>query len=267
MGGRAWRGADAGSRGAVVRSRQRDCGLSRRGVTRRFSVLAFALAVSCALLGGCTSTGEVGPSSAAAASRSPSAPLPSVASSTPALPTAPGASQQVGPSVDPSATGVAEPLPNPVRTVAKVRRPGYSGQPTVPVPTVGFPTAAAYPDGVRLVVSRATKGIEHGHGPGVHDGREYVRFELRLTNGTSTRLDLNQVVVTTFYGPTRQLAPPVYTEGTDARDFTGTVAPGDSADGVYVFAVPSTELRDVTMVVDFDGPHASAVYHGAVKVS
>jgi hypothetical protein len=158
-------------------------------------------------------------------------------------------------------------LPNPAGTITKVRRPGYSGRPTVPVATVGFTAPATYPDGVRLVVSRATKGIEQGHGPGVHDGREYVRFEIRLTNGTSTRLELNQVVVTTFYGQSRQLAPPVYTEGTGARDFAGTVAAGGSADAVYAFAVPSTELRDVTMVVDFDGTHASAVYRGAVKLS
>jgi hypothetical protein len=238
-----------------------------RGLSRRFSTLTIVLTVVCALFSGCTSTGDVRSSSDVAAPVTSSAPVPSVTNAMPAPPTSPGASQQASPAAGPSVTDVAAPLPNPVQTVAKVRRPGYSGPPTVPVPTVRFPTPAAYPDGVRLVVSRAAKGIEQGHGPGVHDGREYVRFEIRLTNGTSTRLDLNQVVVTTFYGPTRQLAPPVYTEGTGARDFSGTVAPGASTDAVYAFAVPTSELKDVTMVVDFDGPHVSAVYHGAVKLS
>jgi hypothetical protein len=151
--------------------------------------------------------------------------------------------------------------------VAKVKRSGVSGSPTVSAPPVAFSSAVVYPDGVRLAITKATKGIEQGHGPGVFAGREYVLFTLQLTNGTSAAINLNQVVVTTFYGTSRQLAAPVYTEGSGATDFSGTVRPGARTTASYAFAVPVKSLSDVTMVVDFDGVHTSATYRGAVKAS
>ena len=39
-----------------------------------------------------------------------------------------------------------------------------------------------------------------------------VRFTVKLTNGSTKAVNLNQVVVTTTYGSTKQLAAPVYTE-------------------------------------------------------
>ena len=118
-----------------------------------------------------------------------------------------------------------------------------------------------------LEIVKAEKGVEAGHGPGVMAGRAYVRFQLRLTNGSSKAINLNEVVVTTFYSAKRQLAAPVYTESAKTFDFSGTVAAGKSATAYYAFAVPTTDLGRVTMVVDLDGLHTSATYTGAVVAS
>lgn len=168
---------------------------------------------------------------------------------------------------DPPTGTVAPPLPNPVTTVRKVARAGQPNKPVVTATAAPFGSPAVYPDGVQLRIVKATKALEKGHGPGVMGGRGYVRFELELRNGTAAAINLNQVVLTTYYGATKQLAAPVYTEGTATRDFGGTVAPGASTTASYAFAVPGGSLSNVTMVVDFDGMHSSAVYRGAVKTS
>ena len=95
-------------------------------------------------------------------------------------------------------------------------------------------------------------------------GREYVRFTVKLTNSSAKPINLNQVVVTTTYGASSQLAAPVYTEGAGTYDFSGSVKPGASTTAIYAFAVPTKQLGRVTMVVDFDGLHTSATYRGAV---
>ena len=151
--------------------------------------------------------------------------------------------------------------------MAKVKRGGSPGVPTVSAPPVGFSSVVAYPDAIQLRIAKATKAIEQGHGPGVFAGREYVLFNLRLTNGASSPIHLGQVVVTSFYGKSRQLAAPVYTQGAGASDFSGVVKPGASATASYAFAVPVNALSDVTMVVDFDGVHTSATFRGPVKAS
>ena len=168
------------------------------------------------------------------------------------------------PETETTPTTVAPPLPQPVTAVPKVKRAGQPSKPSITAPTARFNAPVSYPDGVQLVITKAEKGTETGHGPGVMAGREYVRFTVKLTNGSSKAVNLNEVVVTTFYGPTKQLAAPVYTESAGTFDFSGTVKPGASTTALYAFAVPTKQLGRVTMVVDFDGLHTSATYTGAV---
>jgi len=162
---------------------------------------------------------------------------------------------------------VSPPLPNPVKSVPKVKRSGQPDKPSISAPVAKFSAPVSYPDGVRLTIVKAERGVETGHGPGVMAGRPYVRFELTLTNGSGKPINLNEVVATTYYGPTKQLAPPVYTESAKTYDFSGIVPAGKSATAYYAFAVPTADLKNVTMVVDFDGLHTSATYSGAVVAS
>ncbi len=132
---------------------------------------------------------------------------------------------------------------------------------------MGFGSKVVYPDGLQLLITKASKATETGNGPGVFTGREFVNFTLKLTNGTTKDINLNNVVLTTYYGKTRQLAAPVYTEGTGVSDFSGMVKPAAIATATYAFAVPVAALGAVTMVVDFDGTHTSAEYTGSVATS
>lgn len=168
------------------------------------------------------------------------------------------------PETETTPTTVAPPLPQPVKSVPKVKRVGQPNTPSVSAPGAKFSGVVTYPDGVTLVITKAVKGVETGHGPGVMAGRAYVRFTLKLTNGSTKAVNLNQVVLTTTYGATKQLAAPVYTESAGTYDFSGTVKPGASATALYAFAVPTKQLNRVAMVVDFDGLHTSATYTGAV---
>ncbi|WP_460966860.1 hypothetical protein [Pedococcus soli] len=228
---------------------------------RRLPAVLVVGAVTAALLSGCSgdrtsptaasSTAAVGP----VASSSSSSPSPS-ATTTPDDAESPTTSATVPP-----------PLPQPVASVPKVKRSGQPSSPSVTAPAAKFTAPVTYPDGVRLDIVRTVRATETGHGPGVMAGRKYVRFELKLTNGSAKAINLNQVVLTTYYSASKQLAAPVYTESAKTYDFSGIVKPGASATAFYAFAVPDSGLKKLTMVVDFDGTHTSATYSGAVVVS
>lgn len=227
-------------------------GLSPGSAASRLSRRRWAGSALVALLAltGCTSA-----TSGAAGTSSP-------ASST--APTATGDSPS-----DPAApTGTpAPPLPNPApSSIPKVTRPGSTGGPTATVAPAAFAAPAIYPDGVIVTITRASKAVETGQGPGVFTGRELLVVDVEITNGSGQAIPLNQVVITTSYGQSKQLAPGVYPGNLEVRDFSGTVAAGSKASARYAFAVPAAELSVVTMVVDFDAAHASAVFTGAVSV-
>jgi hypothetical protein len=226
---------------------------------RRLPALLVVGLAGAALLSGCSSD-QPTPDAA----RGTSAVGPVASSSTPSG----SATKTATPSTSPTTTAtVAPPLPQPVKSVPKVKRAGQAVTPSVTAPAARFTAPVKYPDGVRLDIVRTTRAAETGHGPGVMAGREYVRFELKLTNGSAKAINLNEVVLTTFYSSSKQLAAPVYTESAKTYDFSGTVKPGASATAFYAFAVPDAGLKKLTMVVDFDGAHTSATYTGAVVVS
>lgn len=243
---------------------------------RRSSASSGLRALASVLLLGLIGTGLSACSDAAATPGS--AATGGAASATTSAPTPTGNATQGGgsspsttstPADDGGATGTADPpLPNPVTgTPTKALRAGQQAAPAVSAPPSGFSTPATYGDKVTLAVTKATKQVESGNGPGVFAGRDYTTFDVELTNGSSQPIDLNQVVVTTYYGATNQLAAPVYTPSAQTSDFGGSLAPGGKATARYGFAFPAAELANVTMVVDFDALHTSATFTGAVAVS
>lgn len=215
----------------------------------RLTAALAGLALAAAGLSGCSGTGT-----AAAATPGGSSTTSPTSSSTPTE----------SPTSESTPTTVSPPLPQPMKSVAKVKRVGQPNTPSVSAPGAKFSAPVTYPDGVQVTLTKAEKGVETGHGPGVMAGRQYVRFTVKLTNGSAKAVNLNQVVVTTTYGASAQLAAPVYTASAGTYDFSGTVKPGASATALYAFAVPVKQLGRVTMVVDFDGLHTSATYTGAV---
>lgn len=151
--------------------------------------------------------------------------------------------------------------------MSKVLRDGKTPTPTVVAPASKFSEPVTYSDGVTLSVRKAVKDVEEGHGAGTFAGRELVVLDLEFRNGTKAAMKLDQVILTAFYGKERQLAPTVYAPNVDFSDFGGTLAAGKSAQARYAFAIPSAQLGAVTLVIDFDGAHASTVFTGKVSVS
>jgi hypothetical protein len=165
----------------------------------------------------------------------------------------------------PSPTGGGPtPTPGP-SAIPKVRRPGQPTKPAVSAAPTSFTAPVSYADGVTVTVDKVTPGVETGHGPGVFAGREFAVFTVTMHNGTKKAMDAQQVVVTSTYGKRNLVAERVYAADAGAIDFGGRLAPGASATARYAFAVPAKQLGDARLVVDFDGTHTSAEFHGDAR--
>lgn len=81
-------------------------------------------------------------------------------------------------------------------------------------------------------------------GPGNISGPA-LRVSVQLTNGSATAIPLDSVTVTMTYGQDAAPASPL--DDPSVIVFGGSLAPGASADAVYVFSVP-TDSRNVVSV-------------------
>jgi hypothetical protein len=154
------------------------------------------------------------------------------------------------------------PAPSGGTAVPKVVRGTARPVPTVKAAAARIGGSVAYSDGVRLRVTKTTRGVENGKGPGVFPGRTYVLFDLELVNGARTDLRLDQVVVTALAGRPPVPVTSTYIASAKPSDFSGTVRPGASARARYAFAMNPGPKDPVTVVVDFDGIHTSATFSG-----
>lgn len=136
--------------------------------------------------------------------------------------------------------------------------------PTVSAKPVDTSKTVTYPDGVRLKVARVSFGKETDKGPGAFPGREYAVLTLRITNGSTKAFSLDTVVVTVLDRQGTAVSP-VYVQKADVQDFSGTLKLGATATARYAFAVPKSSRSKVTVVVDFDGVHTSAVFRGGLS--
>jgi hypothetical protein len=147
-------------------------------------------------------------------------------------------------------------------SIKPVIRDGKRPSPRIRAATQPFKDAVEYPDGVRLRVTDVRQGRVTDKGPGVVRG-PVTSFDLELSNGSDSSLDLTQVVATVVYGSPRRLSSPVYLE--EGQDFRGVVKPGKTAKAVYGFSIPEARLGKVTFLLDFDATHAAAKFAGAAR--
>lgn len=137
--------------------------------------------------------------------------------------------------------------PAPVTPVAPGPTEGGDAPPPV-LPAVDFDQSAHTDDGVTASV-RSVEAIEGtGFGPGNIAGPA-LRVTVRLDNGTSAPVTLDGVAVDLTTGPEKTPASPL--EDPSRAPFSGTVAPGDTAEGVYVFTVPTDERDLITVSVGY----------------
>lgn len=224
---------------------------SKRRSRGHVAVLTLAGAVA---LAGCSSQTPMGATSTAADVR----PVSSSATPTKATvgPTAGSPKSTVRPASKRPADPLAPATPVVIKRNGKTPHPRFSA---VPAPFTG---TVAYADKLRLAIVSVSQGTVTGEGPGVFKGDPRTTFTVKVTNGTTTAIQLDAVVVSVSYGSPGRVARPVY--GTGAQDFSGLLQPGRSAQATYSFSIPAPGLANSTFRIDFDGTHTAAVFRGRV---
>jgi hypothetical protein len=184
-------------------------------------VVVIAAVVLVAARGG--GTPEDGPSAIASGTAGVSATAPPGATT----PTPP-------PTSTPAATATGRPTPQPNQTW----EPGPVDDP------IDIDDEGALAEDVTARVARLEAVEGAALGPGQVAGPA-LRITLELDNGTAEAIPLNAANVQLYYG--RDAVPGEPLSGPGVREFSGTLAPGDTATGVYVIAVP-VDQRDVVQI-------------------
>ncbi|MFB4354655.1 hypothetical protein RAC69_15980 [Microbacterium sp. LS_15] len=93
-------------------------------------------------------------------------------------------------------------------------------------------------------------------------GGPAVQFTLELTNDTDAAVDLGFIAVNAYIGDDRTPAGGLVRPG--GAPFEGTLEPGKTAQGVYVYTIPEAQRGDVTITVDYRAGQPAFVFRGAV---
>jgi hypothetical protein len=90
-----------------------------------------------------------------------------------------------------------------------------------------------------------------------------LRVTVRLTDGRSSAVSLDGVVVNLTYGQDATPASPL--DDPSGSPFSGTLAPGASGVGVYVFTVPADQRQVVTVSVGWEAAAPVMVFTGPAR--
>ncbi|WP_406247019.1 hypothetical protein ACI7YT_16480 [Microbacterium sp. M] len=174
-------------------------------------------------------------------------------------------------------TVATPPLPSPTSTPTAEPTPltSASGTPVTPTP---LPTASDSPIAPELAPVEPTQPavgsdgvvvslplVEAIEGEGVAPGETSgpaIRVTVRIENATDEPLDTAFIIVNAYTGADRKPAPALTKPG--GEPFEGTIAPGDSAEGVFLFTVAADARSDVTIGVDYRAGEATVVFEGAL---
>ncbi|WP_243076174.1 hypothetical protein [Microbacterium sp. SS28] len=215
---------------------------------------AAAATVLCIVLAACSAApgpAGAGPTRESTPDSSRTAPAPAPSASASASGVDPGTGTDAAPDVDSD------------QPVEKVGRPGDPAAPTQEADPATTADPVTYPDGVSVRITDVSFGEETAKGPGSFPGRGYSRLTLELSNGSADRIDLGTSVLTVLDKDGGRVQP-VYADEADVQDFAGTLASGATATAVYAFAIPEESMSQITLVVDFDAGHTSAVFRGGL---
>ena len=154
------------------------------------------------------------------------------------------------------------PAPTPETTPEPAGPTGNVDDPPPSRPAVALDAAAQVGDGVSasLVSLDAIEGTATG--PGNIAGPA-LRITVRIENGTDEPVSLGGVVVDLASG--RDLVPASPLDDPSAAPFAGTVAPGEHADGVYVFTIPEEDRGSVTVSVGYQAGAPLMVFTGSAS--
>lgn len=224
------------------------------------TVTVLCLAVSLTLLSACSDPGSPAARSPAPVMTATGPPPASASAGTPSRPA--GAAPSASPST--AQPGGRDGATSSSPPVAKVERSGDPARPTTSASPTSIDGTVRYPDGITLEVRSVSFAEEKGRGPGSFPGRAYAVMTLQMSNQSRRPISMATVVVTVLDAE-RQPVAPVYSDEVEVQDFSGTLGEGEVARARYAFAVPESSRSEVTVVVDFDGGHTSAVFRGKLR--
>ncbi|MCH1882708.1 hypothetical protein [Agrococcus sp. ARC_14] len=189
-----------------------------------------------------------------------------------ATPTAPTDSASAAPSVDPSAdpSATSAPPATPAATpppAATTAAPPASDAPIAPEAEPVAPTEVAeqeVSDGETVRVELAQ--IEQVDGQAIAPGEiagPAVRLTIEVSNATSEPLNAGLIVVNAYFGDARRPGNSLMQPG--GSPFGGSIAPGESAAGVYLFEAGDAELADVLVGVDVVPGQPTFTFRGDLR--
>lgn len=171
---------------------------------------------------------------------------------------------------EPAPTGTAAPESQPTLEGPEIPAPPVESDPAgqaLPVderppslPAVALDAPAATGDGVTgsLVSVEAVDGTGVGRG---NVSGPALRVTVRLTNGTTEALALDGVAVELTHGADAVPASPL--DDPSHSPFGGSLEPGATAEGVYVFSVPADDRELVSVSVGYRAGAPFMVFSGA----
>lgn len=155
-------------------------------------------------------------------------------------------------------TSVVPPPPTPTPTGPT----GNVDEPPPALPEVALDAPAAVGNGVVATLPRIEAIEGTAVGPGNIAGPA-LRITVRIENGTQEPVWLDGVAVNLYTGEDRTPASPL--DDPSRRPFTGSIEPGESGEGVYVFSV-ATEARDlITIEVGYQAGAPLLLFTGPVR--
>ena len=129
------------------------------------------------------------------------------------------------------------------------------------LPEVPLDSPAAVGNGIVATLPSIESIEGSAVGPGNIAGPA-LRVTVRIQNGTSDAVSLDGVAVNMYLGADRSPASPL--DDPSRRPFSGMVAGGESADGVYVFSVPENQRDAVTIEVGYQAGAPLLLFTGPV---
>lgn len=149
---------------------------------------------------------------------------------------------------------------NPVVTTTGTPATDAAKPPIPPEAAPVAPTATATgADRVSVSLAKVESVDGKAVAPGEISGPA-VRLTVKINNGASSQLDLGLTVVNAYTGKNKVPAGTVVLPG--GRPFAGKLAPGQSADGVYLFVIPKSQRQDVSVAVDYGAGVETMVFRG-----
>lgn len=120
-------------------------------------------------------------------------------------------------------------------------------------------SAVAGSDDVRVALTK----VESVDGQAIQPGEvagPALRVTVTLTNGSNQPLNTDLVVVNAYVGPERAPAGTLIQPG--GLPMSGTVAPGGSTYGIYLFVVPEYLRDDITIGIDYRAGQPTVIFRG-----